>query len=93
MAGVRVSIQMSSSGEPTRDDLRRLLDGLQPRIASLLERHGVSELEAETRVREALTRLAYRWDQIRDRERWLLDVLRKDLAARPEKSSKEPRDE
>jgi hypothetical protein len=84
---------MSSSGEPKRDDLRRLLDGLQPRIASLLERHGVSELEAERRIREALTRLSYRWEQVRDRERWLLDLLRKDLAASPEESSKEPRDE
>jgi hypothetical protein len=84
---------MSSSGEPTRDDLRRLLDSLQPRIAGLLERYGVSELEAERRVREALTRLSYRWDQVRDHERWLLDLLRQDLAASPEESSKEPRDE
>jgi hypothetical protein len=86
-------MNMSSSGEPTRDDLRRLLDRLQPRIARLLERHGVSDLEAERRVREALIRLSYRWERVRDRERWLLDALRKDLTARPEESSKEPRDE
>jgi hypothetical protein len=86
-------MNMSSSGEPTRDDLRRLLDRLQPRIARLLERHEVSELEAERRVREALIRLSYRWERVRDRERWLLDALRKDLAVHPEESSKEPRDE
>ncbi len=86
-------MNMSSSGEPTRDDLRRLLDRLQPRIARLFERHGVSTLEAERRTAEALIRLSYRWDRVRDRERWLLDALRKDLAARPEESSKEPMDE
>jgi hypothetical protein len=86
-------MNMSSSGEPTRDDLRRLLDRLQPRIARLFERHGVSTQEAEWRTAEALIRLSYRWDRVRDRERWLLDALRKDLAARPEESSKEPRDE
>jgi hypothetical protein len=83
-------MNMSSSDEPTRDDLRRLLDRLQPRIARLFERHGVSTQEAERRTAEALIRLSYRWDRVRDRERWLLDALRKDLA---EESSKEPRDE
>jgi hypothetical protein len=86
-------MNMSSSDEPTRDDLRRLLDRLQSRIARLFERHGVSTLEAERRVTETLTQLSYRWDRVRDRERWLLDALRRDLAARPEESSKEPRDE
>jgi hypothetical protein len=86
-------MNISSSGEPTRDDLKRLLDRLQPRIARLFERHGVSTLEAELRVSETLIRLSYRWERVRDRERWLLDALRKDLAACPEESSKEPRDE
>jgi hypothetical protein len=86
-------MNMSSSGEPTRDDLRRLLDRLQPRIARLLQRHGVPMADAERRVTGALTWLSYRWDRVRDRERWLLDALRRDLAARPEASSKEPRDE
>jgi hypothetical protein len=86
-------MNMSSSGEPTRDDLRRLIDRLRPRIARLFERHGVSTAEAESRVTEALSRLSYRWDQVRDRERWLLTALKKDLVARPGESSKEPRDE
>ncbi len=84
---------MSSSGEPTRDDLRQLLDRLRPRIARLFQRHGASTADAERRVTAALTRLSYRWDRVRDRERWLLDALRRDLTARPEPSSKEPRDE
>ena len=48
--------------------------------------------EADLRIAKALVRLSYRWDRVRDRERWLLDRLRKDLAPRPE-ASKEPRDE
>jgi hypothetical protein len=86
-------MNMSSSGEPTRDDLRRLVDQLQPRIARLFKRHGVSTAEAERRVAEALARLSYRWDQIRDRERWLLTALRRGLVEGPEEISKEPRDE
>ncbi len=86
-------MNMSSSGEPTRDDLRRLVDRLRPRIARLFERHGVSTAEAELRVAEALTRLSYRWDRMRDRERWLLTAVRKGLVEGPEAISKEPRDE
>jgi hypothetical protein len=86
-------MNMSSSCEPTRDDLRRLIDRLQPRLTRLFQRHGVSTADAERQVTGALTRLSYRWDRVRDRERWLLDALRRDFAARPEASSKEPRDE
>ena len=49
--------------------------------------------EADLRITKALVRLSYRWDRVRDRERWLLDALRKDLVPCPEDSSKEPRDE
>ncbi len=79
-----------SSSEPTQDDLQRLLDRLRPRIARLFDRHGVSVEEAESRVADALVRLLYRWELVRDRERWLLAKLKKDLETRPEESSKEP---
>ncbi|MFL6264135.1 MAG: hypothetical protein ACJ76Y_30995 [Thermoanaerobaculia bacterium] len=84
---------MSSSSEPTRDDLRRLVDRLQPKIARLFKRHGVSTAEAESRVAAALIRLSYRWDRVRDREVWLLTELKDGLSLRQEKPSKEPRDE
>lgn len=84
---------MSSISGPTNDDLQRLLDRLRPRIARLFDRHGVTVEEAESRVADALVRLSYRWDLIRDRERWLLATLEKDLEMHPEESSKEPRDE
>jgi hypothetical protein len=84
---------MTSSSEPTRTDLRRLVDRLKPRIVRLFERHGVSGKETEMRVTAALTRLSYQWDRVRDRERWLLIELQDGLSLRQEKPSKEPRDE
>lgn len=84
---------MSSSGEPTRADLRRLVDRLRPKIARLFERHGVSGEESEMWVTAALIRLSYQWDRVRDREGWLLTELKDGLSLRQEKPSKEPRDE
>ena len=36
---------------------------------------GVSEKEASARVKAALRELSYRWNQVGDRERWLLLAL------------------
>ncbi len=84
---------MSSSSEPTRADLRRLVDRLKPKIARLFESHGVYGEEAEMRVTAALIRLSYQWDKVRDREGWLLTELKDALSLRQEKTSKELRDE
>jgi hypothetical protein len=84
---------MPSSSEPTRADLRRLADRLEPKIARLFARHGVSGKESEMRVAAALIRLSYQWDRVRDREKWLLTELQDALSLRQEKTSKEPRDE
>jgi hypothetical protein len=84
---------MSSSSKPTRDDLRRLIDQLQPKIARLFKRYGVSTAEAERRVAAALIRLSYQWDRVRDREVWLLTELKDGLSVSREDISKEPRDE
>ena len=84
---------MPSSSEPTRADLRRLVDQLKPKIARLFERHGVSGKESEMRVAAALIRLSYQWDKVRNREVWLLTELKDGLSLRDEEPSKEPRDE
>jgi hypothetical protein len=86
-------MSMSSSGKPTRTDLRRLVDRLRPKIVHLFERNGVSGKESEMRVTAALIRLSYQWDKVCDREGWLLTELQDALSLRQEKSSKEPRDE
>jgi hypothetical protein len=80
-------MDMPSSGKPTRDDLDQFLDRLRPKIARLFERRAVPQEEAERRLREALIRLLYRWDGIRDREAWLLAALKKGIG------KKEPEDE
>jgi uncharacterized membrane protein YccC len=79
------------SGEPTRADLRRLVDRLRPRIARLFERHRVPTKEAEMRVAAALIRLSWQWERVRDREEWLLTELKDALSLRQEKPSREPR--
>jgi hypothetical protein len=86
-------MNMPSSSEPTRADLRRLVDRLKPKIARLFARHGVTGKESERRVAAALIRLSYQWDRVRDREKWLLTELQDALSLRQEKTSKEPRDE
>ena len=86
-------MNMPSSSEPTRADLRRLVDQLKPKIARLFERHGVSGKESEMRVAAALIRLSYQWDKVRNREVWLLTELKDGLSLRDEEPSKEPRDE
>jgi hypothetical protein len=86
-------MSMSSSGKLTRNDLRRLVERIRPKITRLFARHGVPEKEAEMRVTAALIRLSYQWDRVRDREKWLLAELQDALSLRQEKTSKEPRDE
>jgi len=81
-------MNMPSSGKPTQDDLQRLAVRLQPKILRLFQRHEVSRETAELLLTAALTRLLYRWDRVRDRERWLLSALRKGLAASREAISK-----
>ena len=79
---------MSSSGEPTQDELQRLAVRLKPKVLRLLQRYDVSGEEAELLLTAATIRLLYRWDRVRDRERWLLTALRKGLAASREAISK-----
>jgi hypothetical protein len=84
---------MPSFGKPTRDDLWLLVDRLQPKIARLFKRYGVSTAEAERRVAAALIRLSWQWDGVRDREVWLLTELKDGLSVSREVISKEPRNE
>jgi hypothetical protein len=81
---------MSPSDGPTAQDLAQLLDRLRLRIARLFERCRVSEPEAEQLVCQALVGIAYRWGQVRDRERWLLETLARGARKRVESSAKEP---
>lgn len=83
---------MPSSDRPTDQDLARLLDRLRPKIIRRLRLSGVPEAEAERMVGEALIGVAYRWDRVRDRERWVLEFFEKEIQRYLEKPEKEPED-
>jgi hypothetical protein len=83
---------MPSSDRPTDQDLARLLDRLRPKIIRRLRLSGVPEAEAERMVGEALIGVAYRWDRVRDRERWVLEFFEKEIQRYLEKPEKEPKD-
>lgn len=83
---------MPSSDRPTDQDLARLLDRLRPKIIRRLRLDGVSLAEAERMIGEALIGVAYRWDRVRDRERWVLEFFEKEIQRYLEKPEKEPED-
>ncbi len=64
-----------------------MLDRVYPRVARLFDRRAVSGEEAARLLRDALIRLLYRWNSLRDREGWLLASLKKRIG------KKEPEDE
>ena len=63
---------MSPSNRPTPEEIQRLVAKLRPEIVRRLQDQCLSEAEATERVRSALRELAYRWNRVGDRERWLL---------------------
>jgi hypothetical protein len=55
--------------------LDQVTEQVRPDLEALFERHGISQGDAERLLREALVRLAYQWDRIRNRSWWLLDSV------------------
>ena len=68
---------MRPTERPTRRDLDQLTDQIRPDLEDLFAHHGISQHDAERLLREALVRLSYQWDRIRNRTWWLLDTLEK----------------
>lgn len=83
---------MSSSDRPTDRDLARLLDRLRPKIIRRFRLSRVPLAEAERMIGEALIGVAYRWNRVRDRERWVLELLEKEIQRYLQKPEKEPED-
>jgi len=81
---------MPSSNRPTPEDLNRLMERLSPTIAQRFRAQGISEAEAAKRIEEALVELAYRWNRVGDRERWLFKRLTEGAPKLPIPPAKEP---
>ncbi|HWM92260.1 MAG TPA: hypothetical protein VN493_15955 [Thermoanaerobaculia bacterium] len=84
---------MPSSDRPTPEELQRLLAKLRPEIVRCLHDQGLSETEAAEFVKSALRELAYRWNRVGDRERWLLLKLSGEAPKLSTTPRKEPEDE
>ena len=78
---------------PSRRELDQLTEQVRPDLEDLFQRLGISQADAERLLREALVRLAYQWDRIRNRSWWLLDAIEKAARELPNLSPEEPEDE
>jgi len=84
---------MPSSDRPTPEEIQRLVAKLRHEIVRRLHDQGLSETEAAERLKSALRELAYRWNRVGDRERWLLLNLSGEAPKLSTNPRKEPEDE
>jgi hypothetical protein len=66
---------MRPADGPSRRELDRVTEEVRPDLDDLFRRHEISQVDAERLLREALMRLAYQWNRIRNRSWWLLDSI------------------
>lgn len=84
---------MPASDHPTPEEIQRLAEKLRPEIVRLFQTQGLSEAEAAERLTAALKELAFRWNRVGDRERWLLLALDGKSPKLPTTLRKEPEHE
>ncbi|MFL6293999.1 MAG: hypothetical protein ACJ759_24140 [Thermoanaerobaculia bacterium] len=84
---------MASSDRPTPEEINRLMEKLGPEIARRFRAHGLSDAAAAARLETALRELAYRWNRVGDRERWLLQAIAGELPKLSTNPRKEPEHE
>jgi hypothetical protein len=78
-----------AQSRPSQEDLDRLMEGLRPEVAALLEARAVPDLEAERLVAEVVMEAAWRWHRLRDPAGWVLKTLDRRTRPRPETSEEE----
>jgi hypothetical protein len=81
---------MRPADGPSRRELDQVTEQVRPDLEELVRRYGISQVDAERLLREALMRLAYQWCRIRNRSWWLLDSI--ETAARELSPSVTPED-
>lgn len=87
--GLSMSPMRPADG-PSRRELDQVREQVRPDLEDLFRQHGISQVDAERLLREALMRLAYQWDRIRNRSWWLLDSI--ETAARELSQPSTPED-
>lgn len=78
---------------PTRKNLDRLIAKIGPDLSRLFAEHGLRAEAAAARVRDGLLQLAFRWNKIEDRERWLLETIERAVREGPPAPRWKPRKE
>jgi hypothetical protein len=63
--------------DQAQESITQLLARLAPDVEALLAHHRLSPEDAEATLRELLTLLTYRWDQLESRDVWTLATLRR----------------
>lgn len=86
------NISWPSDG-PTKQDMDQVFGKIGLQVDDLLWKHRIPQEQATTLLREAVFALAHRWNQVRNREPWLLDRIEKAVRRAANPSPKEPRDD
>jgi hypothetical protein len=63
--------------DQAQESITELLARLAPDVEAVLMRHQLTHEEAEAALKELLTLLTYRWDQLESRDVWTLATLRR----------------
>jgi len=66
-----------TGADQAQETITQLLARLAPDVEAVLAYHQLPHEEAEAALRELLTLLTYRWDQLESRDVWTLATLRR----------------
>lgn len=61
---------------PTSDSIQGVLEALAPRLRVLITRYRISSVDGEDLIQEALLATLSRWEEIENKEGWLLTTVR-----------------
>ena len=66
-----------TGADQAQETITQLLARLAPDVEAVLAHHLLSHEDADAALRELLTLLTYRWDQLESRDVWTLATLRR----------------
>ena len=72
--------------------LDKLLCELRPDLKDLFRAHDVAPHVAERLLDETLRSLSWKWDEVRNRQAWLMTILKRKCVCLADKSEQQPWD-